>query len=656
LAKGLGYARGLPDRRILDQRIAARMKLCTDWRWNSRKPSSKYPKAKVLSCQFGEGAAITVLRLASRRNIGWVHLPRIVLADCAWRRERNRTMNAGSVLLSSIVVGLAAAVAGLTAAHADQGDLVPKTALNGPTLKFDWPAIEVGIGSYEEGPTGVTIVRFPKRASVVVDVRGGSPGTVNTDGLRLGYGFPFTDAIVFSGGSGYGEEAVTAVMTGLKDSARSGQVAVASGAVINDFGPRRLNDIYPDKRLAQAALRDLRPGVFPLGAQGAGRMAMQGGYFGCDAHAGQGAAYRQIGNVKIVAFTVVNSSGVLTDRDGRLVVCNKAKSWETLTRTADLLQNLPASIGTGWKFAAAETDEGLTKNTVLSLIVTNQKLDYASLQRLAVQVHTSMARGIQPFQTQFNGDTLFAASTQEVENKDLSPTNLTTVAGEVMWDALLASVPAESVSMVPTTPVTVAPDALASFVGKYRFGVPPDPVSTQPRTGQEFGGLGVELAIEDGSVKVLAAYDDTPAARAGLIPGDVISRLDGQPLQGLAINQVLERMRGPVNSEVRLTIVRSGRDGATEIALTRAIIQLPLSQLEVRVVGGKLMVESTGALPVFEFGRRRPIAVQPMADAEFYVEGRYHTRIAFTKDPTTGKVSGAVLNPGRWQQKGVKVG
>jgi hypothetical protein len=45
-----------------------------------------------------------------------------------------------------------------------------------------------------------------------------------------------------------------------------------------------------------------------------------------------------------------------------------------------------------------------------------------------------------------------------------------------------------------------------------------------------------------------------------------------------------------------------------------------------------------------------------MAEAEFHVEGRYHTRIAFTKDPTTGKVSGAVLNPGRWQQKGVKVG
>jgi L-aminopeptidase/D-esterase-like protein len=563
-------------------------------------------------------------------------------------------MNTGNVWLSNLV-GLAAAVAGTMAAYADQNDLVPNTALNGPTLKFDWPAIEVGVGSYEEGPTGVTIVHFPKRASVAVDVRGGSPGTVNTDGLRLGYGFPFTDAIVFSGGSGYGEEAVTAVMTGLKDTVGSGQVAVASGAVINDFGARRLNNIYPDKRLAQAALQDVRAGVFPLGAQGAGRMAMQGGYFGCDAHSGQGAAFRQIGNVKIAAFTVVNSSGALTDRNGRLVSCNKAKSWETLTRTSDLLQNLPASIGADWKFAPAETDGGLTKNTVLSLIVTNQKLDYASLQRLAVQVHTSMARGIQPFQTQYNGDSLFAASTQEVENKDLSPTNLTTVAGEVMWDALLASVPADSVSTSPPTSVTAAPEVLASFVGKYRFGAPPAPTGAQPAAGQEFGGVGAELAIEDGRVKVLAAYDDTPAARAGLIPGDVISHLDGQSLQGLAINLVTERMRGPVNSEVRLTIVRNGKDGTTDIALKRALIQVPPSQLEVRIEGGKLMVEATGALPVFEFARRRPVAVQPMADAEFYVEGRYHTRIAFTKDPTTGKISGAVLNPGRWEQKGIKI-
>jgi L-aminopeptidase/D-esterase-like protein len=105
----------------------------------------------------------------------------------------------------------------LATADADQSNLVPNTEVDGPTLTFDWPAIEVGVGSYEEGPTGVTIIHFPRRAPVAVDVRGGGPGTVNTDALRLGYGRPFTDAIVFSGGSSYGEETITAVATGLKD-------------------------------------------------------------------------------------------------------------------------------------------------------------------------------------------------------------------------------------------------------------------------------------------------------------------------------------------------------------------------------------------------------------------------------------------------------
>src|SRR5690348_15658167 len=98
--------------------------------------------------------------------------------------------------------------------QADQSVLVANTRINGPTLSFDWPALEIGTGTYEEGPTGLTIVRFKDRASVAVDVRGGAPGTVNTDGLRNSYGDAFTDAIVFTGGSAYGEEAITAVQSG----------------------------------------------------------------------------------------------------------------------------------------------------------------------------------------------------------------------------------------------------------------------------------------------------------------------------------------------------------------------------------------------------------------------------------------------------------
>ena len=165
----------------------------------------------------------------------------------------------------------------------------------------------------------------------------------------------------------------------------------------------------------------LRPGVFPLGAQGAGRMAMQGGYFGCLAHSGQGGAYRQIGPTKIAAFVVVNAYGAVTDREGRLVSCNRAKSWGNLTKISELLGHLPSSLNADWAPPASEqrTESGTTRNTTISLVVTNQKLVPWELQRVAAQVHTSMSRGIQPFSTQLDGDTLFAASTQEVENKDL---------------------------------------------------------------------------------------------------------------------------------------------------------------------------------------------------------------------------------------------
>src|SRR3954447_1646617 len=108
----------------------------------------------------------------------------------------------GAFLFSGLGAMLMASVA-----NAGQDNLVANTAINGPVLSFDWPAVQIGIGSYEEGPTGLTIFRFPDRVSAAVDVRGGGPGTINTDILRLGYDNRFVDAIVFAGGSDYGEEA-----------------------------------------------------------------------------------------------------------------------------------------------------------------------------------------------------------------------------------------------------------------------------------------------------------------------------------------------------------------------------------------------------------------------------------------------------------------
>jgi L-aminopeptidase/D-esterase-like protein len=377
---------------------------------------------------------------------------------------------------------------------------------------------------------------------------------------------PPQDAVVFSGGSDYGEETVTAVATGLKDdgerSITLNNLATVTGAIINDFAPR-LNEIYPDKRLAQAALHALRPGVFPLGAQGAGRMATQGGFFGCYAHSGQGAAFRQLGQTKIAAFVVVNASGAVTDRAGIMVKCQRAKSWSTVTKTSQLLQQLPDSLGPDWKAEAVRKpgDPASDKNTSIGLVVTNEALDYAALQRLAVQVHTSMARAIQPFSTLFDGDVLFAASTQEVHNPEfnsqwggLSPV-LGAIAAETMWDAILASVPKEH-AFVPSN-VRVEPTVLARYTGEYLFG---------------------------------------------------------------------------------------------SAAMTRGTA----ARLSVKLDHDRLLIQSMSDGPIFEFKKEAPVPVLPASETDFYVDGRYHTRIEFIED-SQGHVLGAVLNPGPWAQKGKKV-
>src|SRR5712672_4710359 len=93
------------------------------------------------------------------------------------------------------------------------------------------------------------------------------------------------------------------------------------------------------------------------------------------------------------------------------------------------------------------------------------------------------------------------------------------------------------------------------------------------QTRGEFGGLGIEVSMENGLVKVVSPIDDTPAAHAGLKLGDLITHLDGNPVQGLSLPEAVEKMRGPVNSDINLTIRREGQE-PFDVKLTRAIIKI----------------------------------------------------------------------------------
>jgi len=90
----------------------------------------------------------------------------------------------------------------------------------------------------------------------------------------------------------------------------------------------------------------------------------------------------------------------------------------------------------------------------------------------------------------------------------------------------------------------------------------------------EFGGLGIEVTMEDGLVKVVAPMDDTPAARAGIRSGDLITSIDGTAVQGLTLEQAVARMKGPLNTKTRLKIIRKGAEKPIEVSVNREVIRV----------------------------------------------------------------------------------
>ncbi|MFL5217872.1 MAG: S41 family peptidase, partial [Microvirga sp.] len=119
----------------------------------------------------------------------------------------------------------------------------------------------------------------------------------------------------------------------------------------------------------------------------------------------------------------------------------------------------------------------------------------------------------------------------------------------------------------------------------------------QVQTRGEFGGLGIEVTMEDGLVKVVAPIDETPAAKAGVMANDIITQLDGEQVQGLTLNQAVEKMRGPVNTKIKLTIMRKGQDKPIEVSITRDVIR-------VRSVRSRVEGEDIGFIRISQFNEQ----------------------------------------------------
>ena len=111
-------------------------------------------------------------------------------------------------------------------------------------------------------------------------------------------------------------------------------------------------------------------------------------------------------------------------------------------------------------------------------------------------------------------------------------------------------------------------DPHSSYMDAKSFG------DMQQQTKGEFGGLGIEVTQEEGLIKVVTPIDDTPASRGGILSGDIISGIDGEAVQGMTLNAAVDKMRGKVNTSVKLTILRGPSRASQEITLTRDVIKV----------------------------------------------------------------------------------
>src|SRR6516162_2392075 len=131
-------------------------------------------------------------------------------------------------------------------------------------------------------------------------------------------------------------------------------------------------------------------------------------------------------------------------------------------------------------------------------------------------------------------------------------------------------------------------DPHSSYMDVKSFG------DLQVQTRGEFGGLGIEVTMEEGLIKVVAPIDETPAAKAGIIANDIITHLNEDPVQGLTLDQAVEKLRRPVNPKITLKIMRKAQDTPIDVWITRDIIR-------VRSVRSRLEGDDVGFIRITQF-------------------------------------------------------
>ena len=291
----------------------------------------------------------------------------------------------------------------------------------------DVKGVLVGHETDLDARTGVTAVLFERGAVAGVDVRGGGPGTRETDALAPGRLVEKIDAVLLAGGSAFGLDAAAGAMRYLEAQGRGyetehARVPIVPAAVIYDLGCGR-GDVRPDAAMGERACK--RAGrACAQGSVGAGTGATVGKLVpgALPAKCGLGtASLRLPGGATLGALAVVNAAGDVYD-----------------PHTGEFLAGAHAEDGTPRPVLhSLSNDEatlkGFSGNTTLGVIATDARLSREQASRLALLAHDGFARTILPVHLPVDGDTIFAASTGEIEENYLI---LCALAAEVMARAV----------------------------------------------------------------------------------------------------------------------------------------------------------------------------------------------------------------------------
>jgi L-aminopeptidase/D-esterase-like protein len=296
--------------------------------------------------------------------------------------------------------------------------------------------ITVGHAERSERPTGCTVVLAERGAVGAVDVRGGAPGTVETDLLAPDNTVEHVHAVFLAGGSAFGLDARTGVVRYLEEKkigfrTAAGPVPIVPGAILYDLGVGGRPDVRPGAACGYDAARAAAAGAIAEGSVGAGAGATIGKLLGPGRAMKGGlgsAALTTTDGLVVGALVAVNAVGSVVDpRTGRAVAG---------VRTADgaALEDPFALVRRGIAVPSPARE-----HTTIGVVATNARLTKAQALKVAEMAHDGLARTIVPSHTPADGDTLFALATGDLA-RDVNPGTVGALAAEAVADAILRAV------------------------------------------------------------------------------------------------------------------------------------------------------------------------------------------------------------------------